>query len=300
MIIHTTIGEPNTTDATPAQTARPSAVTPSPAALSGTSADGAASHPTATEDLTAAAAVPQRRPGHLLIASLDVEWTKNYKIKNGNVPFCWSITWLQTSTEPGTPPQSFACTSAYVSAAGQTQDLIDSADLAVGAMLAHADVIIGHQVSSDLAVLRNASARPLECVQALRDRWHARKATPVPPPGTGPRVIDSRYDVDTVVTGTSRRLVDVCTELALNVTQPELARHSMTALHRIWLNEHDPEARERISVLNLRHGLSAAYAAAHAGGYLRLDQPLNVNRVLHDQLAGRFEWLATPTFQQLL
>lgn len=300
MIIHTTIGEPQTTGHLSAPTTNPAA---NPAANS-------ASGGLAADSLAISRLVPQRRPDHLLVASLDVEWSKNYRIKNGNVPFCWSITWLQLPPAPAPAPRTFACTSAYVSAAGQTQELIDSADTAIGAMLTHADVITGHQVSSDLAILRNASTRPLEHVQALRERWHTRKAAPVQPPvpapppghcpGAGPQVIDSRYDVDTMVVGTSRRLVDVCTELDLDVTQPELARHSMTALHRIWLNDRDSSARERITVLNLRHGLSAAYVAGLAGGYLHWSAPLNINQVLHDQLRGRFDWLATPTFQRLL
>lgn len=62
-----------------------------------------------------------------------------------------------------------------------------------------------------------------------------------------------------------RRLVDVCTGLSLDVTQPELARTSMPAWHRQWLNE----GRERISVLNLRHSLSTAQVAARHEGLAR-------------------------------
>ncbi|WP_433145195.1 hypothetical protein ACQPZ8_01650 [Actinomadura nitritigenes] len=238
-----------------------------------------------------------RRDGRLL-ASLDVEWTKNYRIKNGNVPFCWSITWIRLPATPGPPPEEFAFTSAYASG-GETQDLIDSADEAIAAMLESADVIIGHQVSSDLAILRNASKRPLLSVETLRDRWHSRKTDPDLRERT---VLDSRYDVGDIVTGPSRRLVDVCGELDLDVTQPELVRHSMTALHRDhWLARGDDEARERITVLNLRHGLSAAYVAARAAGHLHWETPLNLNRALHTQLAGHdIGWLRSPTFQALL
>ncbi|WP_165975360.1 hypothetical protein, partial [Actinomadura rubrisoli] len=182
---------------------------------------------------------------------------------------------------------------------GQTQDLIDAADTAIAAMLDTADLIIGHQVSSDLAILRNASTRPLRSVEALRDRWHTRKTTPALADRT---VVDSRYDVGDILTGTSRRLVDVCGELALEVTQPELARRSMTTLHRDgWLTDHNPEAREPITVLNLRHGLSAAYVAARAAGHLHWTGTVNLNRRLHDQLAGHgIGWLTSPTFQALL
>ncbi|MGH3938587.1 MAG: hypothetical protein ACRDTG_08100 [Pseudonocardiaceae bacterium] len=78
---------------------------------------------------------------------------------------------------------------------------------------------------------------------------------------TARRVIDTRYDTNHVLSCRSRRLVDVCTELGLDVTQPELRGTSMTALHRTWLTEGIPESRERVSVLNLRHSLSTALVA---------------------------------------
>ena len=239
---------------------------------------------------------PERLPGHLLVASIDVEWTKNYKIKNGNKPFCWSVTWLQLPEGPAPAPipADFAYTSAYVSDTSETQYLIDAADTEIALIRASADVIIGHQLSSDLAILANASDHPLPGVQALRDQWHGRRT-----PNT-PTVIDSRYDVGDILTGTSRRLVDVCTELDLDVTQPELTRHSMTALHRVWLNDRDPAARERITVLNLRHGLSAGYVALRGAGHCTWTEPVNVNRALYDQLTGTFVWLQSPTFQTLL
>jgi hypothetical protein len=113
-------------------------------------------------------------------------------------------------------------------------------------------------------------------------------------------VIDTRFDAGHLLSGTSRRLVDVCGELRLDVTQPELARKSMTALHRDWLEHGDTEARERVTVLNLRHSLSTAYVAMRAAGLLTWRQPLNVNASLAQQWAGRVGWLDHPTFQALL
>lgn len=240
--------------------------------------------------------VPVRRAGCRLVASIDVEWTKNYKIKNGNVPFCWSVAWLQVpDLIGGILPASFAFTSAYVSDNSETQELITGADAQIADILRHADMVIGHQVSSDLAVLRNASNEPLPAVETLRARWHGRHQT-----DGAPTVIDSRYDADSVLRGTSRRLVDVCTELNMDVTQPELARTSMTALHRVWLDEDNPSARERITVLNLRHSVSAAYVALRSVGLGLWSTRLNVNQILAHQLGGTFAWLATPTFRQLL
>lgn len=249
-----------------------------------------------TSDLSRPDHVPARRAGCRLVASMDVEWTKNYKIVNGNVPFCWSVIWLHVPHGRGNAvPLGFSYTSVYVSGGGETQDLIVSADAQVASLLGHADVIVGHQLSSDLAVLRNASATPLAAVGELRARWHGRRD-----PGSGPVVVDSRYDAGGVLRGASRRLVDVCAELGLDVTQPELARTSMTALHRRWTGQGDPAARERITVLNLRHSLSAAYVALRGLGLCRWNPGLNVNQVLDRQLDGAFAWLASPEFRGLL
>jgi len=37
---------------------------------------------------------PRRPTGTTLWASIDVEWTKNYRIKNGNRPFCYSLVYV--------------------------------------------------------------------------------------------------------------------------------------------------------------------------------------------------------------
>lgn len=37
---------------------------------------------------------PDKAPGAVRIASLDVEWTKNYRVRNGNRPFCYSVVYL--------------------------------------------------------------------------------------------------------------------------------------------------------------------------------------------------------------
>ena len=113
-------------------------------------------------------------------------------------------------------------------------------------------------------------------------------------------MIDTRYDISHVLSGTSRRLVDVCADLELDVTQPELHGTSMTALHRRWTETGDTTAREKISVLNLRHSLSTALAALHASGIGRREAGLNVNRMLADGLDDAFAWTASPVSAALL
>jgi hypothetical protein len=242
-------------------------------------------------------AVPAPHPGSTVIASLDVEWSKNYRIPGGNVPFCYSVTWLSVP-HGGLPadPEKASCqfTSAYVEHGGETQDLISSTDAAAAQMLTRADIVAGHQLCSYLAVILRAAATPQPAVTRLRDAWHRRTS-----PGR-PRVIDTRYDTADLLTGPSRRLVDICAELGLDVTQPELRATSMTALHWHWLETGDSTSREKISVLNLRHSLSTALLAARAARIATWGTALNVNRMLAATLGQSFGWTSSPQFRQLL
>jgi len=133
-------------------------------------------------------------------------------------------------------------------------------------------------------------------VQAARSAWRQRRqAVPGQPP-----YLDTRYDAGHVLGCQSRRLVDVCSDLRLDVTQPELRGASMTALHRRWTEHGDAAAREKITVLNLRHSLSTAIVAARAAGLARWQPGLNVNRMLAGQLGGELRWTASPAFTALL
>lgn len=77
-------------------------------------------------------------------------------------------------------------------------------------------------------MLAAVAGTPLTSVGTLRDAWRQRRASRP----AYPRVIDTRYDVGHLLSGTSRRLVDVCSELRLDVTQPELrgAPHTVRTL----------------------------------------------------------------------
>jgi hypothetical protein len=109
--------------------------------------------------------------------------------------------------------------------------LIAAADDAVRDAARVADRITGHQLSSNVSVLSNASTTPLGAVAAAREAWQDRKNHTL----TDRRILDTRYDTGHLLTGRSRRLVNVCSDLGLDVSQPELARTSMTALHRAYL-----------------------------------------------------------------
>jgi hypothetical protein len=250
-----------------------------------------------TSDIGGPGHVPARPTGTRLLASLDVEWQKNYRIKNGNRAFCYSVTWLTLPTSTATlDALSVAYTSVYLDPGDDPAQLVALAEEDLRAILKEADLVTGHQLCSDLAVLTaNAEEQPPHVKQA-QQIWRQRRKLPI----TRRRLIDTRYDVDHLPLGQSRRLVDVCTDLRLDVTQPELARKSMTALHRDWLDYQDIEARERISVLNLRHSLSTGFVALRAAGVLDWPVPVNVNQLLDRDLAGTFAWLAHPIFRALV
>jgi hypothetical protein len=242
---------------------------------------------------------PRAGRGGRVVAAVDVEWTKNYRIRGGNVPFCYSIVYLCAPSRRSTGfdrSARFFYESAYVESDDETGDLVASIDERLQRIQREVDCVIGHQLSSDLAVLAQASSDHLPGVEALRSAWHARKVS-----ATSDRaVVDTRYDIGEALTGTSRRLVDVCDELQLDVTQPELLGISMTALHRRWITSQVATARERITILNLRHSLSTGLVALTTAYGARWSGQLNVNRLLMAELEGQYEWLSTPVFQALV
>jgi hypothetical protein len=241
---------------------------------------------------------PSRPRGGRLLAAIDVEWSKNYQVKGGNVPFCFSVTWLPLPDGDGTVTDTtgFWYSSAYVEDDGERGDLITAADSALGCIAGHASLITGHQLCSDLAVLAASADGKPTAIEAARNAWRQRHQAE---PGQ-PAFLDTRYDAGHVLACQSRRLVDVCNDLRLDVTQPELRGASMTALHRRWTGHGDTTAREKITVLNLRHSLSTAIVAARAAELAHWQPGLNVNRLLAVQLGSTLGWTASPAFTALL
>ncbi|MFE4580534.1 hypothetical protein, partial [Streptomyces chartreusis] len=243
---------------------------------------------------------PPLRTGVVRIASIDVEWTKNYKIKNGQRPFCYSVAWLDLPDHrtPDLADVPFEWTSVYVEEPDEMEELIRNATATVAVAAQTSRIITGHQFCSDLGVLEaNAPADAVPRLQAARTKWKGRReAEP-----DESHYLDTRFDTGHLLTGKSRRLVDVCNELGLDVTQPELLKVTMPAWHRRWVEDGQEEGRERVSVLNLRHSLSTAYVAAHAAGLaVWADEGLNVNQAIAEGAKGAWGWLENPIFTDLL
>ena len=250
-----------------------------------------------TSNSPAPDAAPLAPPGTLLAAAIDVEQSKNYRARGGNVPLCYSVAWLALSREDAAPGSfGFWYTSAYVHGTSETGDLVTSADSALLKTLKCTSPIARHQLSSDLAGLAAAADAPLLGVTAAQVGWQRRGQLL---PG-GPRLLDIRYDTEHLLQRASRQLVDVCTEQDLDVTQPELHGTSMTAVHHRWLKRDETLAREKITVLNLRHALSTALVAAHIARLASWPPGLNVNKILATKLDGALGWLDDPMFAALL
>lgn len=231
--------------------------------------------------------------GRRMVAALDLEWTKNYSIRNGSRPFCYSISIIEVPNETvsvATHPISFGFKSVYVENPDEEGTLLRRLDDDLADLRASETVMCGHQLSSDLSVALAASSEDLDNVSALYDSWRVRKSEY--------RVIDTRYDVDSLVRTKSRRLVDVATELGLDVTQPELGRSSLTALHRRYIETGEELVRERLTIMNLRHSLSTALLGAMVNGSLT-PSPRNLNTLILDTAWDLFDYLQTDEFASL-
>jgi hypothetical protein len=207
--------------------------------------------------------VPERPAGMLLVAAMDVEWSRNHRTPGANVPFCYSVTSLMLpsgQTRLDTAPSWY--TSVYVRDGSQTQDLIASAGRTLATLLRQASLLAGHQFGSDLAALARTSRHSAIGIEAARTAWRRRRLAL---PGRT-RIIDTCYDTDHILTCTSRRLADICRNLGLHDAEPELRDTSRAALRHRSVQPGGTDAREKVTKLNLRHSLCIALIAARAAG----------------------------------
>lgn len=233
--------------------------------------------------------------GRRLLVSFDLEWTKNYKIKNGNKPFCFSFVYVNADKLPSNLEElKFGYISYYVDRIGEEFELIDVADRILANFLNEKSLIVGHQLSSDISVLLNYSKdTPEEFIQ-LKEFWHSRKADK-----SMARVLDTRYDLGAMLKNKSRRLVDVCTELNLDVSQPEL-KGSMTKMQNEFIDFGTEIIMEKLSILNLRHSLSALILCYYYLEDNTNPTPLNVNDIMYRNLKGKYAYVKSDSFAALL
>lgn len=240
--------------------------------------------------------------GQDLVISFDLEWTKNYRIKNGNQPFCFSFVFFPIGTTLNAVEKKldFGFHLRYAESKDDIADLIYEADRILSYLLTYSGEIniVGHQLSSDISVILNCpSGKQKSHFTQLKTLWQSRKQAPLEKKGI--RIFDSRYDLDALLKEKSRRLVDVCEECQLGVVQPELSS-SMTKMQNHFYDSGDKRIMEKISVLNIRHSLSAAILFLMYRENRRARSVINVNRILRRNLTGHFDYVRGEEFKKLL
>lgn len=240
------------------------------------------------------------------LIGFDAEWTKNYKIKNGNVPFCFSIVAVRRKDlsfdrfENGDIP--FHYIQFYCKSKEESVDLVALSNLYAESIIASLKtcILCGHQISSDFSVLFNyGNSNALEellNIEKLQRMWHMRKSE------ARTCIVDTRYDVMHPFMGKSRRLVDMCNDFLLDVRQPELHNTSMTKLQNMFYTSEDYSIYERIAVMNIRHSLCAAVLCWLNDMICNGSQivPININRMVYNALKDDFQWVASNDFLKLL
>lgn len=234
-----------------------------------------------------------------LILGIDLEWTKNYRIKNGNKPFCFSFVYFESIKNFLMVERDlkFGFELYYIENEKEIFSLVNKIESRLKRFLKQEikTYIVGHQLSSDISVILNLKERPkLNNITKLKKMWRGRKNSR----GKKLKVFDTRYDLEKFLTGKSRRLVDVCGELGLDVTQNEI-RGSMTKMQNSFLSNGDLSIFEKIAVLNLRHSLSAATLFNLFLNNQRVKKNINMNKVIYHNAKNHFHYLNQDSFTKL-
>ncbi|SRR5579875_91504 len=234
-----------------------------------------------------------------LIIGFDVEWTKNYQMKNANKAFCFSLVAVQARVpcNVNTLEQSlaFGFVLGYAEAEEECQRVCLEANRRVSQILSANNIVVGHQFSSDVSVLLACSQEKLPAIEMLQQAWrirqHHREETIV-------GVFDTRYDLPTSKEAASNKLVNVCPVWNLVVTQPEI-KGSMTKMQREFYQKQTPLILEQIAVLNLRHSLSSILLYLFSQ-YGRPVNPININTILSRNLYEYFAYIRSERFAALV
>lgn len=240
------------------------------------------------------------------LVGFDAEWTKNYREKNGNVPFCFSIIEINKEDINFNKLKNgnifFKYIQYYCDEKEEFEQLVALADLWSNKIIKSFEnsVLCGHQISSDFSVLYNIGISKkldtLSNIEELRKLWKNRRED------EQIGIVDTRYDISKPFLGKSRRLVDMCNDFMLDVTQPELKNKSMTELQNQYYGNKDEEIYERIAVMNLRHSLCATVLywlslkimdASHR-------KKININQTIYNCLKTDFKWVNSEEFESLI
>ena len=234
------------------------------------------------------------------MVSFDLEWTKNYKIKYGNEPFCFSFVFINNELNDSEPNEKieFSFIAYYIDIKAEIPKLVKEADKLLEEFFAKKSIIVGHQLSSDISIAKvtgEKHSQHLDNISKLKHYWHIRKT----PNLDNVRVFDTRYDIGHLLKGKSRRLVDVSFECNLDVSQPEISS-SMTKMQNAYYETQDKSIMEKLLVMNIRHSLSAALLYMIGYNNKKPDNVINVNNILYNNLKKHFGYINTDLFYKLL
>jgi len=234
-----------------------------------------------------------------LILGIDLEWTKNYRIKHGNKPFCFSFVYFEPIRNFSKIERElrFGFELYYVEKEEETLSLANKIESGLKKFLQQGTktCFVGHQLSSDISVLMNLEeCSKLNNIGKLRRIWRERRNNK----DNKIRVFDTRYDLEKFLTEKSRRLVDVCEELKLDVTQNEI-QGSMTKMQNDFIRTNNLSIFEKIAVLNLRHSLSSAVLFSLFTINHKPKKKLNINRIIYNNAKNYFGYLNQDYFVQL-
>jgi len=233
--------------------------------------------------------------------SLDTEWTKNYKIKNGNKPFAFSIIFFNDNIKNIdiiNENLQFKFISVYVDNDEEFPQLINLLNKYLDSN--KYNLLVGHQVISDLHTFVHYSEHYNDINSDNIAKWISyfkdRK--------NNNRIFDTRFDIKNRLTTKSRRLVDVCFDMKVRnqkdlYKQPELNK-SMTTLHHEFIQKKDYFIREKLSVMNIRHNLSSILVYELYKNNLYLEKFININRILYKNLTTYFSYVETEAFKDIM
>lgn len=237
--------------------------------------------------------------GTPLIVGFDVEWTKNYQMRNANKAFCFSLVRVSMNSPCDVNAIEhqllFDFVLGYSESEAECQQLCQVADHNISRILSPHNIIVGHQFSSDVSVLLACSDCSLPSIEELQHAWRTRHHHSEE---RAVGVFDTRYDLPTSKHSASNKLVHVCPEWNLIVTQPEI-KGSMTKMQREFYLKRQLLTLEKIAVLNLRHSLSSILLYLFQSlGYPK--SAVNVNAILYRNLREHFAYVRSESFVSLL
>lgn len=227
-----------------------------------------------------------------IVIGIDFEWTKNYKIKNGNVPFCFSIVYFPMFKTKYQKLNNFefGFKSVYVNNKNENNKLIDKAVITLNKLNSIKNkIIVGHQLHSDIGVIDNYSMHQNNEIKIFKDNWKNRQ-------NFDNMYFDTRYDINNLKCK-SRRLVDVCNEYNINVEQPEI-KGSMSKMHNEFILNHDTKIMEKLAIMNLRHSLSCALL--YTSFKLDTQRTIYTNNILYNNVKNYFNYVNSEDFSKLL